>query len=61
MQSGITTPESYLGDVKKFLADTKALMMEAAKALGATNEHTQRLKKRVQILNNEIQTMEGEA
>ena len=61
VQSGITTQESYLGDVKKFLADTKALMMEAAQALGATHEHTQRLKKRVQILNNEIQTMEGEA
>ena len=61
MQSGITTQDSYLADVNKFLADTKALMMEAAKALDATNEHTQRLKKRVQILNNEIQTMEGEA
>ena len=61
MQSGITTQDSYLADVKKFLADTKALMMEAAKALGATNEHTQRLKKRVQILNKEIETMEEEA
>ena len=61
IQNGITSPESYLADVKRFLGETKALMMEAAKALGATNEHTQRLKKRVQIITTEIATMEGEA
>ena len=61
VHSGIKTPYSYLGDVKKLLADTKALTMEAAKAFSATNEHTQRLKKRVLILNNEVETLEEQA
>lgn len=36
-------------------------MMNAAQTLGATNEHTQRLKKRVQILQGEIAEIEGGA
>lgn len=34
-------------------------MMDAAKSLGATNEHTQRLKKRVEIITGEIAEIEG--
>ena len=40
IETGVTTPESYTADIKVYLAAQKKLMMEAAKALGATNEHT---------------------
>ena len=59
IQTGVTTPESYVEDLKSFLAATKILMMDAAQSLGATNEHTQRLKKRVQLLNGEIAEIQG--
>ena len=36
-------------------------MMEAAHAHGATNEHTQRLKKRVGLITEEIAEIEGGA
>jgi len=39
IQTGVTTPESYTADLKKFLQATKSLMMDAAQKLGATSEH----------------------
>ena len=59
IETGVTTPESYTADIKGYLAAQKKLMMEAAKALGATNEHTQRIKKRVRLITEEIQEIEG--
>jgi len=43
------------------MQETKKLMMNAAQTFGATNEHTQRLKKRVQLLQGEIAEIEGGA
>ena len=45
--AGVITPESYTDNIKSFLAATKRLHQEAQSSLGASNEHTQRLKKRI--------------
>lgn len=43
------------------MSDVKALLRDAVNSLGPTNEHTQRLKKRVQLVMGEIAEIEGGA
>ena len=61
VSTGITTVESYIAELKQYLAATKKLMSQASQSLGSNNEHTQRLTKRTKIIQAEIIEMEGGA
>jgi hypothetical protein len=50
VQTGIITPDKYIKGVKVYKKQVESLLNEATQKLGADNENTQRLKKRVQLL-----------
>ena len=58
VSTGITTMESYVKSVKKYKVFTEKLLSEAIAKLGEKNEHTQRLKKRIALCNDEIGEMD---
>ena len=53
--AGVTSPESYVADIKQFLELSRRNYQDALSTLGESNEHTMRLNKRCRLLEGEIQ------
>ena len=58
IQNQFVTPQKYLSDVKKYKKQVEKLRTEATQKLGPKHETTQRLVKRLDLLNEEIASME---
>ena len=57
VNTGILTPTGYVAQITKYMAKVQKQADEAAQTLGAQNEHTQRLNKRVSLIKAEIADM----
>lgn len=59
IECGIMTPEKYIINIKKYLADQEKLAADLSKKMGKGNDHVKRVFKRVELLRAEIQESES--